>query len=315
MKSEDVGLLAEIAYLYYDQNLSQQQIADRLFFSRSKISRMLDKAKELKIISVAINYPIERLSSVEKSLQEKYRLKEVIVVKDYNLPSEVMLMRLCKIGSEILIENLKDGMTVGMSWGNTVRTLMEVMPPVYLKNIHIVQLNGAVNQSSTKSYNAADLIRSIAEKIHGQVHLLHAPLIVQDKAVCQALISDPMIGDTLEYGKKSDIILTGISFFHEKSDTPWEKHLTHQEKITLIQKGAVGTFLAHFIDKNGKIVDSEMDDRLIGINLLDLGKVPNVITIACGENKSDVVSGALKGKYINTLILDEKLAMKLLSKR
>ncbi len=315
MKSEDVGLLAEVAYLYYDQNLSQQQIADRLFFSRSKISRMLDKAKELKIISVAINYPIERLSSVEKSLQEKYHLDEVIVVKDYNLPSEVMLARLCKIGSEVLIGNLKDGMTVGMSWGNTVRTLLEVMPPVYLKNIHIVQLNGAVNQASQKSYNAADLIRSIAEKIHGQVHLLHAPLIVQDRAVCRALTSDPMIGDTLECGRKSDIIITGISFFHEKSDTPWEKHLTHQQKTSLIQKGAVGTFLAHFIDKNGKIVDQDMDDRLIGINLRDLAKIPNVITIACGKNKSDVIAGALRGKYINTLILDEKLALKLLSKR
>ena len=53
------GIMAEVASLYFERGLSQQEIADRLFFSRSKVSRLLSKAIEEKVEEIKINYPLE----------------------------------------------------------------------------------------------------------------------------------------------------------------------------------------------------------------------------------------------------------------
>ena len=61
---ENAGLMAEVASLYFEQGMSQQEIAAKLYFSRSKVSRLLTKAVEENIVKITINYPLERLSLI-----------------------------------------------------------------------------------------------------------------------------------------------------------------------------------------------------------------------------------------------------------
>ena len=42
----DTHLLIEIAHLYYDEDLTQQQIAKKMNMSRSLVSKLLAKAKK-----------------------------------------------------------------------------------------------------------------------------------------------------------------------------------------------------------------------------------------------------------------------------
>ena len=50
--------LATVANLYYNSGLTQNQIADMMYTSRSKISRMLSEARELGIVEIRINEPL-----------------------------------------------------------------------------------------------------------------------------------------------------------------------------------------------------------------------------------------------------------------
>ena len=52
MSNEHLKLLSKISYMYYIDNLSQQQISNSLNFSRSKVSRMLLEAKKRELFKL-----------------------------------------------------------------------------------------------------------------------------------------------------------------------------------------------------------------------------------------------------------------------
>ena len=53
-------------------------------------------------------------------------------------------------------------------------------------------------------------------------------------------------------------------------------------------------------------------DRMIGITYNDLEKCKNVVCIAYGEAKAKPIAGAIRGGFINTLIIDSACGEKLL---
>ena len=61
-------LLAEVASLYYELDLGQSEIGKRLGLSRVKVYRLLKKAREVQIVQITINWPIERDGSLEDGL-------------------------------------------------------------------------------------------------------------------------------------------------------------------------------------------------------------------------------------------------------
>ena len=57
---EKWNMLATVANLYYNSEMTQNEIAARMYTSRSKISRMLKEARELGIVEISIKEPWER---------------------------------------------------------------------------------------------------------------------------------------------------------------------------------------------------------------------------------------------------------------
>ena len=74
----EMNMIAEVARMYYEENLPQTTIAKRMFFSKSKVCRYLQKAKELKIVEIQINYPLKQSTTLETMLKEKYQLKDAL---------------------------------------------------------------------------------------------------------------------------------------------------------------------------------------------------------------------------------------------
>ena len=70
--------------------------------------------------------------------------------------------------------------------------------------------------------------------------------------------------------------------------------------------------MTHFIDKDGNPVHTDIDERLISTSLDTLKELNNVIGIAGGKHKTDVISAALKGRYLDILITDEETAISLI---
>lgn len=84
-----------VANLYYNSEMTQNEIADRMYTSRSKISRMLKEARELGIVEISIKEPWERDLNLEKEIQQTYGVKTVKLFPQ-EIPARNRLPAVCQ---------------------------------------------------------------------------------------------------------------------------------------------------------------------------------------------------------------------------
>ena len=79
----------------------------------------------------------------------------------------------------------------------------------------------------------------------------------------------------------------------------------------LHEAGAVGEISYRFYDRDGKPVETPLNDRVIGLSLEELRKTARVMALAGGESKTQAIAGALKLGVIDVLVTDKFTAARL----
>jgi len=77
------------------------------------------------------------------------------------------------------------------------------------------------------------------------------------------------------------------------------------------QKKGVGDILLRFFDRNGNLVGTELEKRVISMSLEQLRKVSRAVGVAGGSRKFAAILGALRGHWINILVTDHFTAKRL----
>ncbi len=303
------SILAAVANLYYCSDLTQSQIAERLYISRPKVSRMLKEARELGIVEINIHEPWERNIDYEQKLKNAFGLENIRVVA--GMDSDEGAGKIAEAVSYYLDSAVKRGMVLGISWGNTLYRIVKYISTNNRKNIPVtvVPIMGAAN-IKTPEKDAMDLAKELASAYGGKYYYIYAPLFVKEKALRDSLIKEENIRSVLELAAHADIILTSVGSIVYQS---WSDCLSQKTLKTLEQKGAVGHIGGHFYDIEGREVETSLSGKMIGIRLADIQKCKEVVCAVCGESKAEAILGALRGGFLNTLIVDEKCAGKVLS--
>lgn len=304
------SLLAAVANLYYCSDLTQNEIAERLYISRPKVSRMLKEARELGIVEISIHEPWERNLDYEQRLRNAFGLENVRVVVSQNSGKEKEAEKIAEAVSYYLDSVVKPGMVLGISWGNTLYHIVKHISTNNRKNIPVtvVPIMGAANIKSPEK-DAMDLAKDLASAYGGKYYYIYAPLFVKDKALRDNLVREANIQNVLELSARADIILTSVGSIVYKS---WSDYLSKKTLETLEQKGAVGHMGGHFFDREGQELATSLAEKMIGIHLTDIRQCRDVVCAVCGESKAEAVLGALRGGLINTLIIDENCAGRVL---
>lgn len=306
---EKWNILAVVANLYYNSELTQNQIAERLYTSRSKISRMLKEARELGIVEIYIREPWERNLEQEQTLKEKFGLKNVRVVALKGADADGGLQRLAEAAAYYLDSVVRQGMVVGISWGNTLYHIVKYISTNNRKNIPItvVPIMGAANTRSPEK-DAMDLAKGLASAYGGKYQYIYAPLFVKNKDLRNSLIQEENISDVLGLAQSADAMLTSVGSIAYKS---WNNYLSRKTLEHLEEKGAVGHIAGHFYDIEGNELETSLSERMIGVSLEDIRYCREVVCTAYGESKAEAVLGAVRAGLLNTLIIDEKCAEKI----
>ncbi|MGV8981843.1 sugar-binding transcriptional regulator [Clostridium sp.] len=305
-------LLASVASLYYEEDMTQSQIAERLFTSRSKISRLLKEAREKKVVEIIIKEPWERLTEIENEFMKRFKLKHIRIINTKGSSNELTLIKLGEIAAYYIDSKIDKNTILGISWGNTIYNTVQSLNSSKNIPLTVVQIMGAALKDKPE-IDGIDLVKQFANTYGGKYHYLLAPLFVQDKDMKEKLIRDPFISDTLSLAKRASIILTSVGSIDSTiSNTAWSKYIDSYTQFALQSNGAVGHIGGHFYDINGVQVKSELDDTIIGIDLEDFYNAPNVICVAGSKEKSKAILGAIRGKYVHTLIIDDTAALKIL---
>ena len=87
--------------------------------------------------------------------------------------------------------------------------------------------------------------------------------------------------------------------------------LIREELMELEAFGAVGDIGLRFIDTQGKPFQHEINDRMIGLTLEQYKKIPKLIGVAGGPDKTETIYAGLAGGYLDVLITDRDNAEKL----
>ena len=106
--SAEDQLNIRIAWSYYVNNMTQQQIADRLGITRVRVNKALATCRETGVVQIRITSPLAACIELEEHLQNRFGLRRVTVVPSPDDPSSIF--RVLGVGIAPSIEEyLVDG--------------------------------------------------------------------------------------------------------------------------------------------------------------------------------------------------------------
>jgi DNA-binding transcriptional regulator LsrR (DeoR family) len=107
----------------------------------------------------------------------------------------------------------------------------------------------------------------------------------------------------------------GIGAMNDEATVLKAGALSQNDFLYLKMHGAVGDILCHFFDKQGNVLTTPLEERLVTTPLDVLKSLANVTAVAAGKNKREAINGALALGYIDILITDEDTAQWLIDNK
>ena len=306
--------LIKVAKLYYHGGCPQEEIALIMGYSRPRISRMLSLARELKLVEFNIPESPEEIGRMEIQLKEKLEVDEVCVVPSESGRLGAMYTAGVSAG-EYFNNILKNGMSVGVSWGATMDvTVSQLKPKKQYPSITVLQMIGG-SPSSSFNVDSRELTIRLANKLGASYSLLQTPQYVSSKAVKETLMNEPEIAAHFKKLKALDAALIGIgSTDPEQSAVYRAGYLSFEEVKALSEDGFATDICGNRIYIDGTIRQNDMNDKLIAISPEDIKRIPIVVAVAVGEDKAATIMAAAKGGFFNVLITDEVAAISILGR-
>lgn len=308
---EHLQLLLQVARWYYLDQESQDEIARRISFSRSSVSRMLTEARRRGVVRFMIGHPLERQVALEKALMSRFGLRAVRVADAEAGPTP--LVAVAAAGAEVLAESCREATVLAASAGSTVSAVVEQLPFLALRDLHVVQMIGMLERSNPM-VDSPEVTRRIAERLGGDYRQLPAPLIVATPRLAQALRHEDLVANALALASHADVAILGIGAMTEggTSGQIFRGWLTAEESEVLVRQGAVGHLCGQHFDAHGRQIVSELRDRVIAVPLDRLQGVKTVIGVAVGAEKVAAIRGAVLGRYLDVLVTDTATAQAVL---
>jgi deoxyribonucleoside regulator len=304
-------LLVQVASLYYEQELNQQEIAERLQISRSNISRLLHEAKERGIVEIRVHKPLYRSSALEGQLVARFGLKHALVLEHVGGTGDEageLLPAVGRLAARFILEKLRPGDVLAISWGRGVHAAATAVPSHPELRVDVVQMIGSVGASDAR-IDGPDLARHLAEMLGGRHYFLHAPVLVDNPAVRDMLLAEPSIQDTLDRARHASFALVGIGALDPEVNSFLRAgHLSERQLSGLQAQGAVGETCGVHFDIDGNLGSLLVNRRVIGLEIEALQRIPFVLAVACGRAKARPILGAIRGAHINALATDDTTA-------
>lgn len=305
------------SHLYYNENLTQQKIAEQLHVSRPTLNKLLKEARSEGMIKIEIlDYRnISRLIETETALCKKFGLKDAKITSSYSEDPQHIRDSIARATASFIELVLRSDMRIGIGWGKTLeQTMKYIKPSSSIQNVEFVTLLGGFGALEYKIHT-----NSLAETLARQyknstIQYISAPAFIQDETLLQALLKEEKIRSVMDSMKNLDIAFIGVDGeLSDSSTTLMTKSIPTEWIEKLRTKNAIGNIASRFYDQYGEICLDSFERRVISVPLEILIKTPIVVAAAGGVQKVKSLKAAAIKKYYNTLITDETTANAMLA--
>jgi DNA-binding transcriptional regulator LsrR (DeoR family) len=302
------------ARLYYLDGLGQQAIAGIIGVSRSTVSRLLTAARDRGIVRISVDPYDPRDAALERRLGERFQLRHAVVIRTVGRTPETVRRAVGYYAATAMAERFQPGQTIGLAGGRTLYELVNAFAPSHPPTRpRVVQLMGNID-ATTSAIDPSELARILASRLDGTFYTLNAPAFASDRRTRDAFIGHEHIRTVRRLFDALDMAMVGIGSLDESSFVE-RGVLTAADSATLRAAGAIGEVCGRFYDASGRECATDYRDRVVSVELDDLRRCPEVVGVTNGPRRARAVLAALRGRLVNSLVIDQQGAEALLAER
>lgn len=301
---KDVAI--KVAWKYYNEGLTQSEIAKALNLSRMRVIKYLEMAKANNIIEFKIN--IEKISdqNLQKRLLDKYKLDDIYIVPSSNQDT---VDSITIAAAQYIEDRVTNDTMISIGYGEAVSKTLGHLNISAKYKVAFVSLSGGVKFYMPTAIDQSSDYYTNPNYSH---YIIPSPLIVSSENLATNLMNEKSVNSILEMVPYSNLTVIGIGALNEGATLIKEGLLSIKDIEIFKSKGAVGDLLNQFYDIDGNLLDLSLHKRLISTEINLLKSLNHVVAVAGGLDKKEAIIGALKGGYINVLITNEDIAYSLL---
>lgn len=316
-----VSLVLKAAYLYYIENRPQTEIASSLGISVTTVSRLLNKAREDRIVEFVIRDPYLECIRLEEQLKEKFHLRDVIIApsgSEESMPDSDAARKNAKKlvaleGARYLQRVISENDILGVTWGSTVYQMISYLNPSQKVRAKFVTLHGSI-ACCENELDVRTLVSGIAKAFFGQNYYLLTDALMSSPEAAHIIKNEKNNQKVFEMFDHINISVSGIGSFYptEESVLASPAFMSPEDLAMLKKEHVTGDIALRFFDQDGNECKTSLSDRMIAISMEQFKRIGCKISLVSGVSKAKAVLSALKGGLIDVLILDYSLAQAIL---
>ncbi len=304
----------KVARMYYHLGHTTTEIARQLGVARPTVSRLLGWARSHGLVEFKVLDHRERQLELETRLEEEFGVDDVKVVPVHpDTDTAARQHAVASFTAHYLNSLMEPGTTLTLAWGATVSLLADRLIPKPLEDARVVQMNGSGNSGLGITY-AADIVAAFAANYAARAYLLPIPAYFDDPDTKAAMFRERAIARPRALAANADVALFSIGVPDADSYVYRAGYVERQELDSLQAQGVVGDIATVFFRADGSYGDIAMNGRSSGPDLGSLAGHRHSVCVVAGENKIPGVVGALRGGFLNTLVIDSPTGEALLKR-
>lgn len=306
----EMEVIVQVAELYYEMGQTQQEIADKLNYSRPMISKILSSAHDLGIVSISVQNPNTEAKKLAIEMEEIFSSEDKplkVIVVPSSSEHELTLNRVYKVAANYLEANLCDNEIVGIGRGSSIYGLVNNLSGNKRTGIQTVPLTGGLGGIDSL-YQVNETARRAAYSLGGICHFVYSPVYLGHKATKDAILSDPELKPSFDLWDELDWALVGIGAIFQSNNNYYRDRVLKAEAET--GQKVIADLCVNLIDPLGNPVNS--GDPVVAINLTQLRRTKKVMAVASGTYKVQAILACIKGNWIDILVTDEYTASDLI---
>jgi DNA-binding transcriptional regulator LsrR (DeoR family) len=310
------NLLVAAATRYYVEGLSQQEVANQLCTSRSNVSKMLRAARDTGIVEIRIHGGSTHDKMLEQALCERFGLQGAAVPSlepsSTSRPTDPpdALGLTARLAGEIVLDAATTVDRIAISWGTTLRAVIETLPQLGEASADIGQLVGGFVSLKPRA-TAHDLVQELGRRLNAHYRYLNSPAIFESAEALEHLLCEKSVRATLDFARHADFALVGIGDPRFGSSATLLRLLNLDQEVQDLfwSDEPAGEICGRYYNCQGELLSYPLlDERILAVNAEDLRAITTVVGVAVGDEKVHAVLGALRAGLIDVLVCDPAVA-------
>lgn len=297
------------ARMYYEEGMSQSQVAKAMGISRPLVSVLLTEAKSCGIVTITINNVESAEQLAAGRLETAFGLRRVLVVADAGPASETdcavaaAAYGLCFAG-ELRFSK------VGMGWGSVLGRMADYAESRGEKDSlsgSVFPLIGGIG-ASYRGYHTNEIARIISGSTGLVADYLYFPAFFDSESDLETIKNMDSFRNINREWDDMELAILSFSNYPSSPDLGVEYRFGSQ----LSRQKAVGRVLAHYYDAQGKVIPP-LVDNVMQAGIEQLKRTRHVVAVCSALLRPESLIGALRLDVADTLVLPLSLAEKVLA--